>query len=105
MVGLSQLMLDIYDLRMSLIAISKLKQDSKSQTSYSSFVNKTLSRSETILKLIQMSLDKFVENFGQYAKKLTSLHLHIGTPLKLSNKILTRYSPSRVSNAQTYQAC
>jgi hypothetical protein len=28
-----------------------------------------MSRSETILKLIQMSVDKFVENFIDYSKK------------------------------------
>jgi hypothetical protein len=32
-------------------------------------VTKTLWRSETILKLIQMTPDKFVENFSEYAKR------------------------------------
>ncbi|CAD8075883.1 unnamed protein product [Paramecium primaurelia] len=71
-IGLSQLMLDVSELKTNLVRISKLKQESKSQQSFNNFVQKTLSRSDSILKLIQMSIEKFVENFPDYAKKYES---------------------------------
>lgn len=63
--GLQQLQLDIFEIKTDLIQLSKAEND-KAITSFTNFVNKTMLKSENILKLLAMNKDKFVENFKKF---------------------------------------
>ena len=63
--GLQQLQLDIFEIKTDLIQLSKGEND-KAVSSFTNFVNKTMVKSENILKLLAMNKDKFVENFRKF---------------------------------------
>lgn len=63
--GLQQLQLDIFEIKTDLIQLSKGEND-KAISSFTNFVNKTMVKSENILKLLAMNKEKFVENFRKF---------------------------------------
>jgi vacuolar protein sorting-associated protein 53 len=63
------MILDIQTIKHSLMDISKTKPDSKGFINYSNFVNKTLSKADTLLKLIQFTPDQLALNYADFAKK------------------------------------
>ena len=69
--GLQQLQLDIYEIKMDLINLSKSEGDDKASSIFTNFVNKTISKSENILKLLSMRQNKFVENFMTFYEDAT----------------------------------
>jgi hypothetical protein len=69
--GLQQLQLDIFEIKTDLIQLSKGEND-KAISSFTNFVNKTMVKSENILKLLAMNKDKFVENFRKFYEEATN---------------------------------
>lgn len=70
-IGLQQLQLDIFEIKTDMIQLSKGEND-KAVTSFTNFVNKTMVKSENILKLLAMNRDKFVENFRKFYEEASN---------------------------------
>lgn len=70
--ALQQLQLDIFEIKSDLIQLSKAEND-KAISSFTNFVNKTMIKSENILKLLAMNKEKFAENCKKFCEDINDI--------------------------------
>ncbi len=73
-VGIQQLQLDIFEIRIDLINLSK-GENEKAIQSFTNFVNKNFQKSDNLLKLLAMSKEKFVENFRNFYEDTNNIEI------------------------------
>lgn len=73
-VGIQQLQLDIFEIRLDLINLSK-GENEKAIMSFTNFVNKNFQKNENLLKLLAMNKEKFVENFRNFYEDANNLEI------------------------------
>jgi hypothetical protein len=73
--GLQQLRVDILEIKTEMINGGKAENDKGGHSTYTNFVNKTMTKSENVLKLLGMNTDKFQETFQIFFPDATATDL------------------------------